>query len=316
MSIVVEEVNHPLAQRKGIKLFMARADLLHPLASGNKFYKLKPNIEAAKEQGFKQLLSFGGAFSNHIHAFALTAQANGFESIGIIRGEPEYASNPTLQDVQVAGMQLEFVNREEYKRRNETSYLSILQKKYPDALIIPEGGSSQLAIQGCTQLANEINAVRSSDVIAVACGTGATFSGIICGLNKTQSAIGYLALKDESIPSKIASFLKAEGCQNKNYKIESADFGGFAKLNKEVLNFILEWLEHTGILLDPIYTSKMCMRLIQQIESDGFQSGTSITILHSGGLQGWRGMKSRVIQLAGKKAWTKIEDALRSSVAN
>lgn len=310
MTLEVQAFQHPIAQKKGIKLFMARADLLHPLASGNKFYKLIPNIDAAKVNGYKQLLSFGGAFSNHIHAFALTAQANGFESVGIIRGEKEYASNPTLQDVQAAGMKLEFVSRANYKCRNDADYLEELSKRYPDAFIIPEGGSSQRAVQGCVQLADEINAIQSSDIMAVACGTGTTFAGIVCGLNDKQTAIGYSALKDQSLAKRVDSFIAKEGFQHHQYKIEQADFGGFAKLNTEILEFVFSWLGLTGILLDPIYTSKMCMRLMQQIEDGEFQAGTSITIIHSGGLQGWRGMEKRVTQLAGKQSWEKIKELI------
>jgi len=311
MILEVQEVNHPIALKKGIKLFMARADLLHPLASGNKFYKLKPNIDVAKANGFKQLLSFGGAFSNHIHAFAFIAKKNGFKSVGIIRGEKEYASNPTLKDVQAAGMTLEFVTREEYKCRNDADYLKALSLRFPDAFIIPEGGSSQLAVQGCVRLADEINLIHTSDVITVACGTGATFAGIVCGLNEKQTAIGYSALKDHSLAQRVDSFIAKEGCQHHQYKIQQSDFGGFARLNKAVLEFVLDWLDVTGILLDPVYTSKMCMRLMQQIELGEFQAGTSITIIHSGGLQGWRGMEKRVVKLLGAPTWKKISTSLK-----
>ena len=309
-TIEVQALHHPKASVKGVKLYMARADLLHPLASGNKFYKLIPNITYATERGYTQLLSFGGAFSNHIHALALTAQANGFQSIGIIRGEKEYANNPTLKEVQAAGMQLEFVTREEYKRRNEPEYLAELASRYPKALIIPEGGSSQLAVGGCMQLIAEINAVQQSDIITVACGTGATFAGIVCGLEVNQRAIGYSALKDQSLEERVAHFIDKEYCQHRHYKIKQADFGGFAKLNNEVIDFVFDWLETTGVLLDPIYTSKMCMRLIQQIEDGEFQAGTSITMIHSGGIQGWRGMEKRVTQLAGVQGWQKIKELI------
>lgn len=309
-TLEVHAVHHPTADAKGIQLFMARADLLHPLASGNKFYKLSPNISFATEQGLTQLLSFGGAFSNHIHALALTAQANGFKSVGIIRGEKEYASNSTLKEASIAGMQLEFVTRDEYKRRHNLDYLDELKSRYPDALIIPEGGSSQLAVKGCMQLMAEINAVKQTNIITAACGTGATFAGIVCGLNKDQRAVGYSALKDKSLSSRIDEFISNEGCLNHVYTVEQADYGGFAKLPKEVLDFSLEWLDYTGVLLDPIYTSKMCKRLIEQIKDDEFEVGASITIIHSGGLQGWRGMKGKVLKLAGNDAWLKINTAL------
>lgn len=310
MTLEIQTLAHPIAKSAGITLNIARADLLHPLASGNKFYKLAPNLEYAKQQGFKRLLSFGGAFSNHIHALALTAQAHGFSSIGIIRGEAEYARNPTLQDAQSAGMQLQFVSRDDYRRRNNADYLKVLQDQFPEALIIPEGGSNQLAIQGCKQLANEINAKHEADIITVACGTGATLAGIVCGLNNEQTAIGYAVLKDKSLQKRVDDFIKKEDCHHDLYHIELADFGGYAKMDKALLNFIFEWLEQTGILLDPIYTGKMCMRLMQKIASGEFKEGTSITLLHSGGLQGWRGMKSQFVKLLGEEKWGKLENYL------
>jgi len=300
-----------LQANKQIKLSMARIDMLHPLASGNKYYKLLPHFEFAKQKGISKLVSFGGAYSNHIHALALFARQQGFQTVGIIRGEAEYADNPTLQDVQKAGMPLYFVNREEYRRRYDRDYLENLQKHYPDALIIPEGGSSQLAISGCAKMAKEINQINAFDVLCVACGTGATFAGLISGMSEKQTAIGYAALKDKTLSQRVENFLCRENIvQRKSYHIEKADFGGFAKLDKPLLEFVFDWLEQTGTLLDPIYTSKMCMCLMQQIEAGEFTDGSSICIIHSGGLQGWRGMQKRVTQLMGKKKWQQLNSLL------
>lgn len=310
MKVIIEEISHPVVEKSGVQLYIARVDKIHALASGNKYYKLKPNLAFAKQQGIKRLISFGGAFSNHIHAFALYAQEMGFETIGIIRGEAEYANNPTLQDVQRAGMTLVFVNRKEYSLRHDKTYLGALQQKYPDALIIPEGGSSQLAVNSCRHLMQEINQIQHFDIITAACGTGATFAGLVCGLNKHQYAIAYAALRDKTLSERIGRFILNEGEISDSYKIESADFGGFAKLNQEVLNLVLDWLEKTTILLDPIYTSKMVLRLLQQIKVGEFSKGTSICMVHTGGLQGWRGMKCRVIKLGGDSSWVIIEKKL------
>ncbi|MEE9309539.1 MAG: 1-aminocyclopropane-1-carboxylate deaminase/D-cysteine desulfhydrase [Cocleimonas sp.] len=307
MTIVVQKIRHPLLKQSNITLSMARADLIHPLASGNKIYKLMPNIEFAKANGYTELLSFGGAFSNHIHALALMAKKHGLKSIGIIRGEEAYRENPTLQDAQNAGMHLEFVSRQTYKRRNDSDYISALQQRYPNALIIPEGGSSQHAIGGCAQLAKDINAVHTSDIITVACGTGATVAGLVCGASGNQTIMGYAILHDQSLGSRVDDFINNENGASHNYQLVPADFGGYAKMDKPLLDFIFDWLEKTNILLDPVYTSKMCMKLMQQIAAGEFQAGTNITLIHSGGLQGWRGMKSRVIKLAGNAQWKKIE---------
>lgn len=306
-------IHHPVGQQAGITLFIARADKLHPLASGNKFYKLQPNFEFAKQQGINHLISFGGAYSNHIHALALSAQKYNFKSTGFIRGEEASFVIPsqTLEDARAAGMKLQFVNRAEYRRRNDQEYLDQIQQLYPDALIIPEGGSSQLAIGGCKQLADEINAIHQADILVSACGTGATFAGLVCGLVENQQAIGYSVLRDESMQERIRALIQKEQSETiNNWMLEQADFGGYAKLDRTLLDFIFDWLDQTGILLDPVYTSKMCMRLMQQIEAGEFESGTSICMLHSGGLQGWRGMENKVTKIAGKQGWDRISDHL------
>ncbi len=311
MNILLDSIQLSSLQPRHLTVSIARFDQQYPLASGNKFYKLTPHFALAKQKGISKLVSFGGAFSNHIHALALFAKEQGFQTVGIIRGEAEYADNPTLQDAQKAGMQFHFIKREEYRRRYDEDYLENLQQQYPDAMIIPEGGSSQLAISGCAKMAQEINQINRFDVLCVACGTGATFAGLIRGMSTKQTAIGYAALKDKSLAQRVDAFLDNEKlAQQKNYRIEQADFGGFAKLDKPLLSFIFDWLEQTGILLDPIYTSKMCMRLVQQIEAGEFVDSVSICLIHTGGLQGWRGMKRRVIQLAGKKKWQQLESLL------
>lgn len=303
---------------------MARIDQLHPLASGNKYYKLKPHLDYAKDNNIKCLLSFGGAFSNHLHALALSAQQAGFDSIGIIRGEAQYANNPTLSAAKKAGMELLFVNREEYRKRADKAYLRVLQKTYPNCLIIPEGGSTDLAVQGCVNLANEINCSASAtsatasttataeqthrDVLAVAAGSGTTAAGLICGAPAGQSVRVYSALKDASLAERIKGLIKP--CWQKTYQIHQADYGGFAKIDRPLLEFVWEWYENCGVLLDPIYTSKLSMCLMDQIKAGVFTPGTRICIVHTGGLQGWLGMEQRVIKLMGDAYWQKLQSVL------
>ena len=313
----LQKINYVGSKNSNICLRMARLDQINQFASGNKIYKLRPIIAYAKANNYKQILSFGGAFSNHIHALALLAQKQQISSIGLIRGEPEYAQNPTLSEAQTAGMRLVFINRTEYKRRNDPQYLQNLQQRYPDALIIPEGGSSQLAIQGCAQMARDIDLACSNDtnnILAVACGTGATAAGLACGLTGNQQLNVYSVLKDDTLKSRIDAFINAEqlGMKKPNYSLYQADFGGYAKFDKPLLAFIMNWLEQTGILLDPIYTSKMCRYVIQQIEAGEFSLDQSITLIHSGGLQGWRGMQQRVETLGGLNTWKRIEDYLEN----
>lgn len=314
-AIPIETLNLPIANKYKISLAMARVDTVHPLVSGNKLYKLFPNIEYAQQNNYEQLLSFGGAFSNHIYALALYSQSVGLQSIAIIRGEKEYARNPTLSAATLAGMKLVFVDRATYKRRYDQDYLQQLQQQYPQAFIIPEGGSSEFALQGCTELMQKINksclqkdALRP-DAIAVACGTGMTFSGLVNGAQRHQMVHGYLVVKDESVLERVDNLL-AKYSQHQSYKIHNADLGGYAKFKTPLLDFILAFLQQTNILLDPIYTSKMCYHLMQQIEAGRFKTGSNLVIVHSGGLQAWYGMKRSVVKLAGDHAWQKIADYL------
>ncbi len=312
-TVPIEIINLPIADKVGVSIAIARTDTIHPLASGNKLYKLFPNIEYAQQNNYQQLLSFGGAFSNHIHALALYSQSVGLQSIAIIRGEKEYANNPTLSAATVAGMTLVFVDRATYKRRYDQDYLHQLQQQYPQALIIPEGGSSKLALQGCTELMQQVNKSclqmdnSIPDVVAVACGTGMTFAGLVNGAQSHQHIQGYLVVKDHSVPERVDRLLAKHSQYHPHYKIHYADLGGYAKFKAPLLGFILEFLQQTNILLDPIYTSKMCYHMMQQIEAGQFKVGSKLVIVHSGGLQAWHGMKRTVVKLAGDNTWQKIE---------
>ena len=314
-TLSIDPVSLPVAEKMGVSLQVVRADKVHPLASGNKIYKLQPNIDYLKQPSYQQLLSFGGAFSNHIHALALYAQSLGLQSIGIIRGEEKYASNPTLSAASQAGMRLLFVDRNTYRRRHDVDYLQALQQQYPKAFIIPEGGSNKLALQGCAVLMQQINQgyldnkLEVPDVVTVACGTGTTFAGLVTGALQHQTVHGYLVLKDQSVYTNVDQLLY-DKISNSQHTIQSADFGGYAKFDIELLNFILEFLEQTNILLDPIYTSKMCRQLIKNIEDGKYKAGSSIAIVHSGGLQAWYGMKDRVIRLGDENAWATIANKL------
>ena len=310
-TLAINSISLSETKQAGISLTMVRADSIHPFASGNKLYKLQPNIDYIKQHAYQQVLSFGGAFSNHIYALALYSQSLGLQSIGIIRGEPEYARNTTLSVAARSGMKLVFVDRATYRLRHNKDYLQALQQEYPQAFIIPEGGSNHLALQGCSTLMRQINKsyqkkqAKIPDVITTACGTGTTFAGLVTGAKKDQSVRGYLILKDKSVHTHVNELLK-NTLDDSLHSIEAADFGGYAKFNAELLDFILNFLAQTNILLDPIYTSKMCRQLVQDIRSGKFKKNTHIALLHTGGLQAWHGMKDKVIQLRGDEAWDKI----------
>lgn len=310
-------IQHPLFVLAKVNVWMVQTAHVDVQASGNKFYKLTPNFEYAKQHGFRSLLSFGGAYSNHIHALALYANAHGFKSIGIIRGEPAYANNPTLRDAKNAGMELVFISREQYRLRNDVAYLDDLQQRYPHAFIIPEGGSNVLAVKGCRRLMQQINDSLEIDCVTIACGTGGTFAGLISGVKQGQTVLGFSVLKDTSLEQRVEDYLHQVAFTSvdqwrcsQSYQIIAADYEGYAKLDGELLDFIMDWLEQTGILLDPIYTSKMCKRLSEMIRAGDIEVGTRLAIVHSGGLQAWRGMKERVIRLRGECFWGRIEELL------
>lgn len=283
---------------------------LNPLASGNKLFKLTPNFKYALTMGYTQILSFGGAYSNHIYALASFGHAHKIQTIGVIRGEPEYANNPTLKKVQSYGMQLIFIDRQTYRLRHSPAFLKKLAGKYPHAYIVPEGGTNQHAVNGCIELAKKINSssITPIDILAVACGSGGTLAGLACGLEAHQSIWGFPVVRDGSLKDKIDHLITDR--PHVPYQLISADYGRYAKFDQQHLDFILNWLDQTGILLDPIYTSKMCRRLIQMIKEDDLKKSLHIGLIHTGGLQAWYGMQDKVIRYRGVATWDRIKESL------
>ena len=266
-----------------VQLTVKRLDLIHPQISGNKFFKLKYNLLAAQHQGFSQVLTFGGAFSNHIAATAYAAQRFGFQSIGIIRGQ-ELATqdlNPTLQTAQDFGMQLHFVSRAEYRLRHEVEYLQQLQQQYPQAFIIPEGGSNSLAIQGTQEILSPDD-LENYDVICCAVGTGGTLAGIIESSSEQQHVLGFSALKGDFLKHDIQQWT-----DKSNWSLTDAYCcGGYAKTTLELLQFMQQFEQQYDIPLEQVYTAKMMMGLLDLIRHHHFPAHTRILVIHTGGLQG------------------------------
>lgn len=302
-------VSHASVEHLDLNVYIARLDSIVPFASGNKIYKMVGNLDKALQQRRQTLLSFGGAYSNHIHALALTAKRYGFKSIGIIRGH-EVTQNPTLDDAQAAGMQLIAVDRATYRRRNNKDYLDELQQQFPDAFIIPEGGANSESLLGTGLLPGFIESAigKMPHTICCAAGTGATAAGIALNLSEAQSLRVYTVVKDGSIAQRMHDL--TGGVLNTRIGLTDASYGGYAKFDKEHLAFILDWLQQTGVLLDPIYTSKLCRKVTEQLCTGSFPKGQSIVLLHSGGLQGWRGFQTKVEKLAGSSAWRRIASFL------
>lgn len=267
----------------GMKITVKRLDLVHPQISGNKFFKLKYNFLDAQRQGFKKVLTFGGAYSNHIAAAAYAAHACGFASAGMIRGEELAARplNPTLQTAQQFGMQLRFISREQYRQKHTAEFLAQLQADYPEHYVIPEGGTNALAIQGCREILTE-NDVNNFDLICCAAGTGGTIAGLIEASRPQQRILGFSALKGLFLNDEVAKLTAKTNWEI----IDDYCCGGYAKTTPELLQFIRLFEAEHSLPLEQIYTGKMLFGISQMIQRGEIASDQRVLIIHSGGLQG------------------------------
>ncbi len=276
-----------------ISLTIKREDLIHPFVSGNKFRKLKYNLLQAKAENKTTLLTFGGAFSNHIAAVAYAGKEQGFKTIGIIRGEEildKIDDNPTLKFAQENGMQFEFVTREDYRHKSEASFIEKLKDKFGDFYLVPEGGTNELAVKGCEEILTDEDAVF--DYVCCAVGTGGTISGLINSALSHQKVLGFPALKGDFLTDEIRIFAKKD---NWNL-ISDYHFGGYGKINLELIEFINTFFEENKVPLDPIYTGKMVFGVIDLIHKNYFPAGSKILLIHTGGLQGIDGMNIKLKQ--------------------
>ena len=274
-----------------ISMHIKREDLIHPFVSGNKFRKLKYNLLQATAENQETLLTFGGAFSNHIAAVAFAGNEKGFKTIGIIRGDElasKVSENPTLLFAQNCGMQLEFISREDYRLKSEVSFLENLKQKFGGFYHIPEGGTNDLAIKGCEEILTSEDA--DFDYICCSVGTGGTISGIINSVLPHQKVLGFPALKGDFLKEEIRNFV-----QNDNWElVTDYHFGGYAKVNAELIVFINHFYLENQIPLDPIYTGKMVFGVIDLIKKNYFPAKSKILLIHTGGIQGIQGMNMKL----------------------
>jgi 1-aminocyclopropane-1-carboxylate deaminase len=281
----IQKIETPWSQKAKINLWIKRDDLIHPQISGNKFRKLKYNILQAQLEGKDTILSFGGAFSNHIHALAAYTNIHQLKSIGIIRGEESNQTNPTLSDAVNWRMQLKFVDRSIYRNKADENYLKQLKDEFGDIYIVPEGGTNQYAIQGSSEIIKEIE--FDFDYICTAVGTGGTIAGLIKSCPSKSKVLGFSALKGDFLQKEVEELLSTE---HSNWSINT-DFhcGGYAKTPQYLWYFIEEFKTQTQIQLDAIYTSKMMLGIKSLAEQGFFKQQSTIVALHTGGLQGLRG---------------------------
>lgn len=266
---------------------------IHPYISGNKYRKLKYNLHKAQDTKQYTLLTFGGAFSNHIAAVAAAGKKYGFKTIGIIRGEElvaKVASNPTLRFAADCGMLLKFVSRSDFRRKNEDSFLEALKAEYGQFYLIPEGGTNALAVKGCEEILTEADA--HFDFICCSVGTGGTISGLINSALPHQKVLGFPALKGGFLTEEITKFVNSKHWD----LMDGYHFGGYGKVSDELIQFINDFKFKYNVPLDPIYTGKMLFGIYDLIQQGFFSETSKILVIHTGGLQGIEGMNLRLKQ--------------------
>ena len=285
----IQELKDASADRAGIRLLIKREELNHRTVSGNKWWKLKYNLQTAVTEKKTAILTFGGAYSNHIYATAAAASAWGLQSIGIIRGEEHLPLNPTLSEAVRWGMNLHYVSRSKYRERSTPDFLNALKEKWPNAFIIPEGGSNIHALRGVQEFGNLLSDI-SHDFLCVPVGTGGTLAGLAAS-GGPATIIGFAASRDTSLTSKITALLQMTGCVSPSpwRLITDYHFGGFAKMDDTLRSFVHDFHRRHEILLDPVYTSKMMFGVFDLIEKKYFPRGSTVMVVHTGGLQGWGG---------------------------
>lgn len=279
----IQQLHSSLFEKAEVSVFVKREDLNHPCVSGNKWWKLKYNLERAKQETHTTLLTFGGAFSNHIYATAAAANELGFKSIGIIRGEESSFVSKTLLFAKEKGMRLHFVPRERYRLKSETNFIDELHDLFGEFYLIPEGGTNELAIKGVEEFAQNLKSEIAFDYLCCACGTGGTIAGLIKCL-PYKKVIGFSSLKGNFMEEEVKRLV---GNHFSNWwMMNDYHFGGYAKFNTELLSFMHSFEKEFSVPLEQVYAAKMFYGIMELTKKNYFPKGSSILLLHAGGLQG------------------------------
>jgi 1-aminocyclopropane-1-carboxylate deaminase/D-cysteine desulfhydrase-like pyridoxal-dependent ACC family enzyme len=281
------------ADRAGVGLYLKRDDLIHPQISGNKWRKLKYNLLEAHRRGHRTLLTFGGAYSNHLYAVAAAGREFGFHTVGMVRGEETLPLNPTLAFAWSCGMTVAYVPREQYRHKTDAGWLESLRERYGDFYLLPEGGSNALAVRGVAELVGEIDLPWT--YLCCPCGTGGTLAGLVAGAAGRGKVVGFSALRG-------GGFLRQEVGQllgayedltaqpvttHANWGVQTDyHFGGYARVQPVLLDFIRRFEGENGIAIEQVYTAKMLYGIEDQLNGGYFTRGTAVVALHTGGLQG------------------------------
>ena len=289
---LIQQINSEICSNADVKLFGLRLDLMHSQINGNKWFKLKYNLVEAKERKLTTILTFGGAYSNHIYATAAAGNLFGFRTIGLIRGEENIPLNPTLEFAVAQGMQLIYIDRQTYKKRHTEELQNQLKQRFGEVFMIPEGGCNLNGMRGCTEI---LQTVKGFDTICLACGTGTTLAGMTLSLNQEQKVIGFPVLKGgdflkEDINNLLTNYLASDLPTPVNSPapwqlISDYHFGGYAKVTNKLKLFCQDFQQQHDIPLDYIYTGKMFYGVMDLI-TKGFFKSESLLLIHTGGLQG------------------------------
>ncbi len=286
-----QQISLPILQEKKVLLFIKREDLIHPFISGNKFRKLKYNLLEAKKKGHDTLLTYGGAFSNHIAATAYAGREAKMRTIGVIRGEElrtKWHENPTLAFAGRQGMQFHFLSREAYREKTTSGELQKLEALFGRFYELPEGGSNSLAVKGCEEMLTSRD--FQFDVVCAAVGTGTTLAGISNAASSEQSVLGFPSLKGDFLKEDIRKF-----AFKGNWNLQTEyHFGGYAKVTRELIEFMNRFKQETQVPLDPVYTGKLLYGILDMVKKDRFKPNSSLLAIHTGGLQGRIGMNMKL----------------------
>ncbi len=306
-SAPIQEIKDELLAKQQVRLFVKREDLIHPTIKGNKWYKLKYNLEEAKKQGLNKLLTFGGAFSNHIYATASAGNLFGFQTIGIIRGEAHLPLNPILSHARDYGMELHYLDRTAYRQKTEERFINQLKKEFGDFYLIPEGGTNALAVKGTAEILENID--FSYQYVCCACGTGGTMAGLVRFASEKNDSIaeknievlGFSVLKGVFLEKEVKKLLievyknqtlpTVEDFNGDDYNTKWSiahdyHFGGYAKTTSELLDFVSSFNQKYQIPIEPIYTGKLFYGIFDKVQKGYFARNSVILAIHSGGVYG------------------------------
>ncbi|MEW7865842.1 1-aminocyclopropane-1-carboxylate deaminase/D-cysteine desulfhydrase [Aeromonas diversa] len=286
----LERLEHPLFRQAGVEVWVKRDDLLDPLISGNKWRKLKYHLRYASERGLTTLLSFGGAYSNHLHALAAAGARFGFTTRALVRGEPEAADNATLRPCREWGMSLTFVDRQTYRRRHNPEWLATLAA--PDTLLIPEGGSSTLALPGVAELVAEVP--FSPNYWVLPCASGGTTAGLLSGRRHGERVLAMAVLKGGDFLREEIARLWPPARHEDGWQVATGHHGGgYAKVSPALWQWVQAFMAETGLPLEPVYSGKAMWGLCQELAAGHIPRGSRLVFIHTGGLQGLAGLREQ-----------------------